>query len=270
MAPPVWATDEQLVRLNAFLPTYLDYGERANYPECWPQLLLPWFKSWPAEPIPLPNLDELQSTPALVVMEVAGLTVKQINAAKAKAKRDADWQSELRSLRSMTDTERAKWCLAQGIEKKTRVCDLPDAFDDTYIDVLAILQQLKSWFRWRQSALTNTSGQRLPNINIAELLSISTKGRKRALTEVEKYSSMYYPTRVAATVQAYLDGLGIPPSRSQTLTTVKRVTKEKWEAEDDATRNIVLGALAEDKAQKGVTPPQVEGRTTRTPADYQK
>lgn len=80
---------------------------------------------------------------------------------------------------------------------------------------------------------------------------------------------MYYQTHVVATVQADLDALGIKPSRSQTLTTIKRVTKEIWEAEDDVTRNIVLEALAEDKAKKGVTP-QLECAVSRTPSDYQK
>lgn len=86
--------------------------------------------TWPAEPIPLPNLDEVQPTPALVI-EVAGLTAKQIAAAKAKAKHDTDWQSELGRVCTMTDTQRVAWCLGQGIEKKKQVCGLHDAFGDT-------------------------------------------------------------------------------------------------------------------------------------------
>lgn len=132
MAPPVWATDEQLVRLNGFLPTYLEHGERNNYPECWPKLFIPWFESWPAGPIPLPNLDATQPTPAIIQTE--GRTAKQITAAKAKAKRDADWQGELTRVRAMDETQRAAWCLGQGIEKQKRVCGLHDTSDNKYIN----------------------------------------------------------------------------------------------------------------------------------------
>lgn len=84
---------------------------------------------------------------------------------------------------------------------------------------------------------------------------------------MEKYSSLYYKTRVIATVQADLNGLGAPPTRSQVLRTVKRVTKEKWDAEDTETRDIVLQALADDKARKDLT---VVPNVDKTPADYQK
>lgn len=95
----------------------------------------------------------------------------------------------------------------------------------------------------------------------------TAKGKKRALTPVEKYSNLYYSTHVASTVMADLLGLGVAPSHSQTLTKIKRVTKEIWEAEDKETQSIVFAALTNDKAIKDAK--VVEG-AVRTAADYQK
>lgn len=80
------------------------------------------------------------------------------------------------------------------------------------------------------------------------------------------YSHLYYPTRVLPTVRQDLDGLGAP-SHSQVLTTIKRVTREIWEAEDEETQNIVYQAIADAKAKKDGE--VVEG-AIRTPADYQR
>lgn len=127
--------------------------------------------------------------------------------------------------------------------------------------------QLRSWFRWRQSALTHATRQRQTIVNITNLLTASSKGRTQALTAVEKYSNMFYHERVAATVQTDLDRLGVQRTHSQVLTTIKRVTKEIWEAEDDTTKSIVLEALAADKADKSVVFTDGE---IRTPAEYQR
>lgn len=121
MAPQQWAVGEQRQRLEDFLPTYLGYGERGNYQECWPQLFIPWFATWPASPIPLPNLDIPAVAPAPLAL--TNLTVKQAAAAKAKAKRDTDWRNELEKVRGMTAPQREVWCLAQGIDKKKQVCE---------------------------------------------------------------------------------------------------------------------------------------------------
>lgn len=85
---------------------------------------------------------------------------------------------------------------------------------------------------------------------------------------MEKYSSLFYETRVAATVQADIAGLGRAPSRAETLSTIKRVTKELWEGEDVETREIILEALAEDRATKEKTKCAIKGE--QTPADYQR
>lgn len=128
-------------------------------------------------------------------------------------------------------------------------------------------QQLRSWLRWRQGNLTHATGQRQSAVNVPDLLSQSVKGRTRALTAVEKYSQLYYVPRVLPTVREDLEGLGGAPSHSQVLTTIKRVTREKWDVEDAATRNIVLEALDDDKAKKALK--VVEG-AVRTAADYQR
>lgn len=133
MPAPTWAEGEQLVRLNDFLPTYLEHAEQGTYPQCWPLIFLPWFASWPAEAIPLPNLN--LPTPVPVVIEVAGLTAKQLAAAKAKVKRQADWQTELARVRLMNETEKAAWCLGRGIEKKKGVCVRQDAFRNAEVDI---------------------------------------------------------------------------------------------------------------------------------------
>lgn len=129
------------------------------------------------------------------------------------------------------------------------------------------LQQIRTWFRWRQSSLTNATGQRQTVVNITQLLSASIKKKTRALTAVEKYSSLYYKTRVIGTVEAEFAALSAPPTRAQVLHTVKRVTKEKWDAEDESTRNTVLQSLADDKACKDV---EIVPGDVRTPADYQR
>lgn len=121
--------------------------------------------------------------------------------------------------------------------------------------------------RWRQGNLTHATGQRQVTVNIPDLLGLSIKPRTRALTSVEKYSQLYYQTRVLPTVREDLEGLGGSPSHSQVLTTIKHVTKEIWEVEDAETRSIVLQALADDKAKKDFK--AVEG-AVKTPADYQK
>lgn len=131
-------------------------------------------------------------------------------------------------------------------------------------------QQLKSWFRWRQSNLTHGNGSRQATVQLGDVLGLPTKASTRALSRVQKYSSLYYPTRVAQTVAADLAGLGRPPSHAETLSTIKRATQEAWDAEDQDTRAIVDQALADDRAKKdqAANAKAVAGGE-KTPADYQ-
>lgn len=137
MPPPPWAEGEQLVRLNAFFPIYLEHAEQGTYPQCWPELFIPWFASWPAEPIPLPNLN--LPTPAPMIIDFAGLTVKEVATAKAKVKRAADWQTELATIRLMTEPEKAAWCLGRGVEKKQGVSARQNVFHDAEVNVFHII-----------------------------------------------------------------------------------------------------------------------------------
>lgn len=123
MAPLQWAEGEQLTRLEDFLPTYLEYAQHGNYQDCWPQLFIPWFVTWAAHPIPLPNLalPPPDTRVAPVAPAVPTLTAKQAAAAKAKLKRETDWQTELAELRLMTTAQQDVWCHGQGVIKKKQV-----------------------------------------------------------------------------------------------------------------------------------------------------
>lgn len=119
MAPQEWAVGAQRQRLDEFFPIYLEHAATGNYQACWPLLFIPWFKTWPATPIPLPNLDPVEVLPQPPMI---GLTTKQANTLKAKLKREADWARELDRVRLMTTVQRDAWCLGQGITKKQKVC----------------------------------------------------------------------------------------------------------------------------------------------------
>lgn len=146
-----------------------------------------------------------------------------------------------------------------------------DAFD---AETDAYSQQMKSWFRWRQSNLTHTNGPRQATSQFDDVLGLGLPAKTcttRLLSKVQKYSNMYYSVRVAPTVQADLAGLGRPPSHADILSTVKRVTQEIWDAEDEDTRAIIDRELADDREKKheAVNAAAVEGRE-RTPAEYQR
>lgn len=47
MAPPSWATAEQLTFLCGYMPIFADYTEKEKQAKFWPQLNENWFKRWP-------------------------------------------------------------------------------------------------------------------------------------------------------------------------------------------------------------------------------
>lgn len=125
MAPQEWAVGEQRQRLDEFFPTYLEYGVTGNYQPCWPLLFIPWFETWPATPIPLPDLDHVDDVvPEPLAVSIVTLTAKQTAALKAKRKREVDWRNELIKVRGMGTVQRAAWCLGKGVSKKKQVCCL--------------------------------------------------------------------------------------------------------------------------------------------------
>ena len=47
MAPPNWATSEQLKFLRDYVPTFVDYSAKENQSKFWPRLSKDWFSRWP-------------------------------------------------------------------------------------------------------------------------------------------------------------------------------------------------------------------------------
>jgi hypothetical protein len=47
MAPPNWATSEQLEFLRGYIPTFVDYSAKENQPKFWARLSEDWFSRWP-------------------------------------------------------------------------------------------------------------------------------------------------------------------------------------------------------------------------------
>lgn len=121
MAPQEWAVGAQRQRLDEIFPTYLEHGATGSYQAFWPLLFVPWFKTWPAEPIPLPNLNPVEVLPEPPVIPAVALTAKQAAALKAKLKREADWAHELSLVRVMNTAKRDEWCLGKGVAKKQQV-----------------------------------------------------------------------------------------------------------------------------------------------------
>jgi hypothetical protein len=47
MAPPNWATAEQLQFLCNYIPIFIDYTVKENQSKFWPRLNEDWFSHWP-------------------------------------------------------------------------------------------------------------------------------------------------------------------------------------------------------------------------------
>jgi hypothetical protein len=47
MAPPQWATDEQLKFLRSYISIFIDYTAKENQSKFWPRLNEDWFSRWP-------------------------------------------------------------------------------------------------------------------------------------------------------------------------------------------------------------------------------
>jgi len=47
MAPPNWATDEQLKFLRDYIPVFVDYTAKETQSKFWPRLNEDWFNRWP-------------------------------------------------------------------------------------------------------------------------------------------------------------------------------------------------------------------------------
>ena len=47
MAPPRWATSEQLEFLRGYIPIFNEYTAKENQSKFWPRLTEDWFSRWP-------------------------------------------------------------------------------------------------------------------------------------------------------------------------------------------------------------------------------
>jgi hypothetical protein len=47
MAPPCWATSEQLDFLRSYIPIFVEYTAKENQSKFWPRLNENWFSKWP-------------------------------------------------------------------------------------------------------------------------------------------------------------------------------------------------------------------------------
>jgi hypothetical protein len=47
MAPPCWATSEQLELLCSYIPLFVEYTAKENQSKFWPRLKEDWFSRWP-------------------------------------------------------------------------------------------------------------------------------------------------------------------------------------------------------------------------------
>jgi hypothetical protein len=47
MAPPNWATSEQLEFLRSYIPIFVEYTAKENQSKFWPRLSEDWFGRWP-------------------------------------------------------------------------------------------------------------------------------------------------------------------------------------------------------------------------------
>ena len=47
MAPPNWATSEQLTFLRSYIPIFADYTAKETQSKFWPRISEDWFSRWP-------------------------------------------------------------------------------------------------------------------------------------------------------------------------------------------------------------------------------
>ncbi|KAF7984494.1 hypothetical protein HWV62_14626 [Athelia sp. TMB] len=247
MAPAEKIQGEEKAFLESKFSEYLAHATAGTYYVFWPLLFRLYFEAYPAPVFSLPDLSEgaEESIPEDLVEE--DVDVGNSDAVKRKAASDR-WRKLLIKLRGMTEAQQTKWCEGKGLNQKKG--------------------QLRTWFRWRQTKLAHSTGTRAPTSSITALFAAS--GKSRLLTQIEKYSKLYFPTRVRHVVAKALTVYGDHPTRAQTLITIKKVTSEMWEAEDDETREEVFAAMALDKAKRdSALLNQTSDSESRTPVQYQ-
>lgn len=124
MAPPEKIQGKEKEFLETHLPAYYAAAASGTYPAFWPDFFRGYFRDYPAEPIPLPDLsegEELNVPEEMEDSEVdsdgAPVDATAINRAKAAAA----WKKTIIRLREQSDEKRQKWCLGKGVTKKKAV-----------------------------------------------------------------------------------------------------------------------------------------------------
>ncbi|KAF7980677.1 hypothetical protein HWV62_37109 [Athelia sp. TMB] len=251
MAPPEKIQGDEKSFLMSKFPAYLAAAAAGTYPAFWPQLFIDYFEQYPVEPAALPDLSEGVETEAPPEdfeedhpEQESGGGAIDLTASTVAAKA---WAKQIVKLRAMTEKEQKRWCLGRGTRTKKA--------------------QLRTWFRWRQNKMVSS---RAPVASITALFAAKSKSGGRLLTQIEKYSKLYFPDRVRHLVADALLVYGDHPTRAQKLTTIKRITSEMWEDEDDDTKDFVLASMAADKAKREASLLNpTEEETARTPVQFQ-
>lgn len=266
MAGKEWANLKQKVFLVSWLSRYLEAAATNSYTKFWPLFFEAWFKLNKATVAQLPNMEEDDSSEESA--SDGGDSGEPPNS-KRLAKEEKR-KALIIHLRGLSPAARMGWQVQQGLIKDHKV-RVGFTCPQYQIDIL-VLQRLKTWFRWRQTALTNDrKGKGKTALNTGKILKnfLHTKDSGRLHSITNKYSKLYYDTRVAPLVAIQVQLLGHKPSPAENLAIIKRLTRETWENEDDETIAEVNAALDTDRAAKLATGSCEDGEE-RTPAEYQR
>lgn len=131
----------------------------------------------------------------------------------------------------------------------------------SHFDWILILQQLKTWFRWRVNPRASTGGRRG---RISDLEPFEE--RTRQLKDYEMYSKLFYDEKIKSIVEEVENELGsMELSKGEKLNLRKRITRDLYEGEDDDVKELVAAKL---KERAKVMEDQKNDDVDRTPEQY--
>ncbi|KAF7967194.1 hypothetical protein HWV62_35596 [Athelia sp. TMB] len=256
MAGAEWTTLIQRVFLAVWLPKFLEACAKNSQPKFWPPFFEAWFQQNRSTMAKLPNLEDTELNEAEPGDEDSGPKAEKLRKLVIR-------------LRKMTPEARVAWQVKAGL-----AADKDVRFDFDYLLYVltdtTILQRLQTWFRWRLSKLT-IDRKATGTLKTGAILKKFLHGKNptRLHTLVQKYSTLYYPERVAPLVAIEIGLMDHAPTSTDYLLICKRITKETWEAEDEETIVKVVAALDADKAAKTAQDKMVDD-AKRTASQYQQ
>ncbi|KAF7971366.1 hypothetical protein HWV62_21320 [Athelia sp. TMB] len=248
MVAKEWTNLLQKTLLMAWMVRYLEAAATNSYGKFWPAIFEAWFRENKARLAVLPNLDHDDDGDD---GEKSASDGEEAPKCQSHPQTDAK-KALIAQLRGMTDEGRMAWRVRKGI--------------------LVDQQRIRTWFRWRQNMLTNDrKGQGKANSSTGAILKkfLHTKDTGRLHSQVHKYSTLFYKTRVGPLVTLELESLGHKPSQAEHLEIIKRTTRETWAQEDEETISMVREALEADRAAK-LALGDKKDNVSRTPAEYQQ